>query len=97
MSATDRCIDFDEHLEQMKKDDPVFKKEFEEGYEAFKIGALLKGSRQKANLTQEQVAKRVNTTKNFISRLENHAKDVKFSTLCKYAEALGKKIEIRIV
>ncbi len=97
MSALDRCIKFEDHLEQMKKKDSEFKKEVEEGYEAFRLGALLRNGRKEAHLTQEQVAKKANTTKNFISRLENHAKDARLSTLIKYANALGKKLEIKIV
>ena len=40
---------------------------------------------------------RLKTTKSAISRIENHAKDIKLSTLERVAKALGKKVKIRIM
>ncbi|TYL48783.1 type II toxin-antitoxin system RelE/ParE family toxin [Marinomonas sp. IMCC 4694] len=37
------------------------------------------------------------TQKSAISRIENHSDDVKLSTLERFATALGKKLEIRLV
>jgi len=39
---------------------------------------------------------KLDTTKGAISRIENHAEDIKLSTLKKVAEALGKKLTIGI-
>ena len=97
MKKLENCIRFKDHLEEMKREDPSFAKEYEEGYQEFKLGLLLKKERESAHLTQEQVAQRVHSTKSSISRLESHAKDVKISTLFKYAQALGKKVEIHFV
>jgi len=97
MNKLENCIDFDDHLKELGKNDSLFKKEFEEGYQTFKLGALLKKGRLDANMTQEQLASRAKTTKNYISRLENHVKDAKISTLFRFARALGKKIEIHLV
>lgn len=47
-------------------------------------------ARKEAGLTQQQLADRLNTKKT-ISRIENHAEDIKLSTLKKFAKALGKK------
>jgi transcriptional regulator with XRE-family HTH domain len=57
---------------------------------------LLVNSLQVAVLTQEAIAERLNTQKSAISRMENHAEDVKLSTLEKFAHSLGKRLEIRI-
>ena len=38
------------------------------------------------------VAQKLNTKKSAISRIENHAEDVRLSTLGKYAKVLGKKL-----
>jgi hypothetical protein len=42
------------------------------------------------------VAHAIGTQKTAISRLENHIEDVKLSTVEKYAQALGRRIEIKI-
>jgi hypothetical protein len=46
---------------------------FEVGYTNFKIGVMLRQAREAAGLTQEEVARQLNTTKSAISRIENHA------------------------
>ncbi len=65
-------------------------------YEQFKIGVLLKAERQKAGVTQEELAERLKTKKSAISRIENHAEDIRLSTLYHYAKALGKKLRVSI-
>ena len=42
---------------------------------------ILKNAREKAGLTQEQVALKLKTKKSAVSRIENHAEDIKLSTL----------------
>ncbi|MGD0662658.1 MAG: helix-turn-helix domain-containing protein [Syntrophorhabdales bacterium] len=42
-------------------------------------------------------ADRVHTKKTAISRIENHAEDIKISTLKRVAKALGKRIQINLV
>ncbi len=88
--------DLKKYVSTRKARDPEFEKGYEEGYQAFKIGALLRLAREESGLTQEEVAKRLNTKKSAISRIENHAEDIKLSTLEKFASVLGRKIEISI-
>jgi ribosome-binding protein aMBF1 (putative translation factor) len=78
------------------KADSVFSDGFEEGYQAFKIGVLLKEARLASGLTQEEIANKLHTKKSAISRIENHAEDIKLSTLEKFATALGRKLELSI-
>jgi transcriptional regulator with XRE-family HTH domain len=47
-------------------------------------------------LTQEELARRLKTKKTAISRIENHAEDIKLSTLERVAMALGKRLQISI-
>jgi transcriptional regulator with XRE-family HTH domain len=70
---------------------------FEEGYREFKIGVLLRQAREEAGLTQEQLADLIHTKKTAISRLENHAGDIKLSTLRRVAKALGKQLELSLI
>jgi HTH-type transcriptional regulator / antitoxin HipB len=79
-----------------QKRDKAFAEGYDEGYEQFKIGVVLKQAREKAGLTQEELAQRLRTKKTSISRIENHAEDIKLSTLKKVAHALGKRLEVNI-
>jgi HTH-type transcriptional regulator/antitoxin HipB len=88
--------DLDRWIEKRKKESKEFAEGFDEGYEHFKIGVLFRASREQAGLTQEEVARRLNTKKSAISRIENHAEDIRLSTLHKYAKALGKRISLEI-
>ncbi len=88
--------DLDKYIEKRKKKSPKFSENFDKGYEQFKIGVLLKQARLKAGFTQEQVAKRLRTKKSAISRIENHAEDIRLSTLVNYAQALGKKLRLEV-
>lgn len=88
--------DLKKYVSNRKSTDPKFNEGFDKGYQAFKIGALLRQAREDSGLTQEQIAKRLNTKKSAISRIENHAEDIKLSTLEKFASVLGRKIEVSI-
>ena len=57
------------------------REKYEEEFEAFNIGVLIQEARKKQNMTQEQFAIKVGTTKNYISRIENNASDIRLSTL----------------
>ncbi len=53
--------------------------------------------RKESGITQEELAKKLNTKKSVISRIENHAEDIKLSTLNKYAETLGRSLKIQLI
>ncbi|MGB3224949.1 MAG: helix-turn-helix transcriptional regulator [Desulforhopalus sp.] len=84
------------YISERKTRDPQFAENFDAGYQEFKIGVVLKIAREEAGLTQEQLAKKLNTKKTAISRIENHAEDIKLSTLERFAQALGKKLTINV-
>ena len=88
--------DLQKYVEERKKKDPEFANNYDEGYKNFKIGAVLKQSRIEKGYTQEQLAKLLNTKKTAISRIENHAEDIRLSTLEKIVHALGKDMKIVI-
>jgi transcriptional regulator with XRE-family HTH domain len=56
----------------------------------------LRQAREAAGLTQEEVAQKLQTKKSAISRIENHAGDVRLSTIQRDAEAVGAKLQIRL-
>ena len=71
--------------------------DLEAGYENFKIGALIHEARIEKGMTQEQLAKKVGTTKSYISKIENNIKEVRISTLQKIVQlGLGGRLELSI-
>jgi ribosome-binding protein aMBF1 (putative translation factor) len=88
--------DLKRYIKERKKRDKVFAKGFDEGYEQFKIGVVLRQAREEAGITQEELARRLKTRKTAISRIENHAEDIKLSTLERVAGALGKRLQVSI-
>lgn len=88
--------DLKRYVTNRRKRDAEFAHEYDEGYRAFKIGVLLRQAREDAGLTQEEIAQKLNTKKSAISRIENHADDIRLSTLRKYASAIGKKLTVSV-
>lgn len=88
--------DLKRYVKGRQQRDKAFALNYNQGYEDFKIGVLLRQAREAAGISQEELAKRLKTQKTAISRIENHAEDIKLSTLEKVALALGKHIKIAI-
>lgn len=88
--------DLEKYIIKRKSQSKKFAKKFEKRYENFKIGVLLRQTREEVGLTQEELAEKLSTKKSAISRIENHAEDIRLSTLKSYLEALGKKLQIHI-
>lgn len=89
--------DLKRYINERKKRDTRFARGYDQGYERFKIGVMLRQARESAGLTQEELARRLKTKKTAISRIENHAEDIKLSTLERVASVLGKQLQISIV
>lgn len=81
---------------QRAQHDPDFAEGLDTGYAAFKIGVLLRQARERAGLTQEEVAVRLDTKKSAISRIENRAGDIRLSTLERYATAIGWDLSLQL-
>jgi len=88
--------DLERYIEKRKKRSRAFGDGFETGYEQFKIGVMLRKAREDAGLTQDEIADRLRTKKSASSRIENHAEDIRLSTLEKFAEAIGKRLSLKI-
>ena len=73
------------------------REELENGYEHFKLGVRLHEARIEKGMTQEELAKKVGTTKSYISKIENNVKEVRLSTLQKIVQiGLGGHIDLSI-
>ncbi len=88
--------DLERYVKSRKRRDPEFAKDYEAGYLEFKIGVMLRQAREEAGLTQDELAKKLKTKKSAVSRIENHAEDIRLSTLWKYAMALGKTLDVSV-
>ena len=88
--------DLNKYIKKRKSKDVKFADDFDSGYEQFKIGVMLKQAREEAGFTQEELAAKLNTKKSAISRIENHAEDIKLSTLEKFVNALGKELRLEV-
>ncbi len=87
---------WEEHLDKKYgKKGTKTRSEYEKGFETFKIGVLIAEARKKQNLTQQQLAEKIGTTKNYISRIENDASDIRLSTLIRIIkDGLGGNLKI---
>lgn len=93
-----KLTSFSAHLDEQygKKGTPE-REQYEEEFEAFKLGALIQDLRKEQGLTQEQLAEKCGTTKTYISRIENNASDIRLSTLMRIIrQGLGGNLQLSV-
>lgn len=71
------------------------KKAYDAMKSEFDLARALIAERLKADLTQEEVAKKMKTTQSVVARLESGVQKPSFKTIENYAKAIGKRIEIQ--
>jgi len=91
-------VSWDDHLdEKYGKTGTPARDKYEEEFENFKIGVLIQEARKQQNLTQGDLALKCGTTKNYISRIENNASDIRLSTLMRIIrEGLGGHLKLSL-
>jgi len=89
--------DLEKYIAKRKIKSKKLASSFDLGYHDFKIGAILKLAREESGLTQDAVARKLKTKKTAISRIENHAEDIKLSTIERFAHAVGKELILQVV
>jgi len=93
-----KLTSFSAHLDRQygKKGTPE-REQYEEEFEAFKLGAMIQNLRKEQGLTQEQLAEKCGTTKTYISRIENNASDIRLSTLMRIIrQGLGGNLKLNV-
>ena len=86
---------FDQYLEEKLKD-PAFAERFQVADRQWDLALEIARLREQAGLTQKQLAERIGTTQQQISRLEHPNYRGSLTTLERVAEALGMSVEIRL-
>ena len=89
---------WDNHLNQKYGETGTQTREkYEQEFESFKLGVLIQEARKQRHLTQEELALKVGTTKNYISRVENDASDIRLSTLMRIiTDGLGGNLKLTL-
>jgi len=85
-------VDFETALSEELQDED-FHAEYERLAPAFEVARL----RMERGLTQRQLAELVGTRQSSISRLESGSRDPSLSFLRRIADALGARVEVRLV
>ena len=83
MSNLEQCV------VKRKKINQDISTNFNVGYQAFKVGSLLKEARKNTRTAQEELVVPLQTKKLAISRIENPVEGVKLFNLEKFAASLG--------
>ncbi len=92
------CRDFDELLDAMYGEVGTPERaEFDREAETFILAERLREERNKAGMTQEQLAAKIGTKKSYISRIENGHADIQLSTLFRIFEGLGKRVSLTVL
>jgi DNA-binding XRE family transcriptional regulator len=73
------------------------REEWEQEFEAFKLGVVIEEARKKLKMTQTELALKAGTNKSYISRIENDASDIRLSTLMRIiSKGLGGKLTFSV-
>lgn len=84
--------DVDKYINKKEAQTFGFKDKIEEEYKNLRIGEIIRQLRLSEGMTQEELAKKLSTTKSAVSRLENHSESVRLSTIEKVARVFNKKL-----
>jgi len=77
--------------------DPAVRAEYERLGPVYELVGALIAARHEAGLTQKDIAERMGTTQSVVARLENAHHLPSLDLLTRYAEAVGGRIDIRLV
>jgi DNA-binding XRE family transcriptional regulator len=98
MKAKSKITTLDQILDKKYgKKGQAKREEWEQQFEAFRLGVLLEEARTKLGMTQEELANKCGTNKSYISRIENNASDIRLSTLMKIIQqGLGGQLKLTL-
>ncbi len=77
--------------------DQAFREEYEKADAEYRLIESLIQARIRARLSQAELARRIGTTQSAIARLEGGNVSPTLSTLKRYAEATGARLQVEVV
>ncbi len=83
--------------EKAMREDAEYRREYEALEEEFSFIAAMLDARQKAGLTQAQVAERMGVKQPVVAKIEGGRSNVSIDTLKRYARATGCKIKVEFI
>jgi ribosome-binding protein aMBF1 (putative translation factor) len=89
--------DLQDYIQERAEREPDFPAAVEAAYEARLLLRKLAKRRVAAGLSQTAIAARMKTSQSAVARIEAGEADVRISTVERYAAALGRKVEFRLV
>ena len=87
----------DEIIAESSKGHPEFPQLVEAAYRRRKLLRALAGERERAGVSQTAVAARMRTSQSAVARLEAGEFDAKMSTVERFAAAVGRRVDWRVV
>jgi HTH-type transcriptional regulator/antitoxin HipB len=87
--------DLDQYIVERTKKDPEFEASVNAVEQRILFARKMAKQRMKLDLTQTQFAARMGSSTSVVTRIEN-GKDVKVSSIQRYATALGQKIKFQL-
>ncbi len=88
--------EWDRYLDQQLAK-PAVRRAYEEETKVLSIGMQLARQRKRKGMTQAELAKKIGTSTPQLSRTERRPENVNMRTLIRYAEAVGMKLDVRLV
>jgi len=76
---------------------PALRKAYQKGVESLLVSHKIADLRERAHMTQAELAKKLHTKQQVVSRLEQDKYKPSYNTLEKIARVFGKRIEINFV
>lgn len=77
--------------------DPGFRAEYDRLKPEYALALALLTARAKAGMTQAEVARKMRTTQSVVARIESGRNPPNLKTLERYANAVGRRIELKLV
>ena len=87
-------------LAKLRRDllkDPEVRAEYDRLGPIFAVVGQMVEARQQAGLTQVEIAQRMGTSQSVVARLENGRHMPTFDMVARYAAAIGRRVDIRLV
>lgn len=86
----------DEIIEESTRRNPKFPEMLEAAQERRRLLRELAAKREKAGITQKDVAAAMKTSQSAVARMERGEIDAKLSTVDRYAAAIGQRLEWKV-